>query len=501
MMHDSHEKMEISVITIPGVSERLVDNFFINGRTREWLDSSIINFVLENPVADGIFAVTSNMDIDGKEGEPSISFVKELRRFQLKYSTSGGELESKTNLLREQIAEVNNFIHSIGLVKEDKVKADSDSDETARAAWKAEFQLMQEQEHSEEGAQETTSEAQDSELPDAPIVSENQEDTAQQTMFEQAPVEAPVIGEISSERSVACVYVENGKYTMLSSGNAKVFVHSNGVAKQLTNAKIRIERLVKLGVMSENQAKDISNAEHDGISQFSKATLSSGDTLVLCTGGATEYIDEQKLSVILSAQTNLTTKSSDILKGAAAMGLDDDLTVMMIHVGASEKFEGGYADDFDEDENKFSGKIAAVFAGILALVIGLAVGYMVLPSVFGKKLVDVNAKYSSVSGANKTTNPGTQATKAPVVIQTETPVDESTPEPTVTTAPTAAPTPVLTIENGKQYYTVQPGDTFSGIAKKVYGNSSKFQIIMDANKGVSANSLKIGQKLEIPKLP
>jgi len=489
-MHDSHEKMEISVITIPGVSERLVDNFFINGRTREWLDSSIINFVLENPVADGIFAVTSNMDIESKEGEPSISFVKELRRFQLKYSTSGGELESKTNLLREQIAEVNNFIHSIGLVKEDKVKADTDNDETARAAWKAEFQLMQETEVPE--------------VPETPVATENQEQAAQETLFEQTPVETPAIGEISSERSVACVYVENGKYTMLSSGNAKVFVHSNGVAKQLTNAKIRIERLVKLGVMSENQAKDISNAEHDGVSQFSKATLSSGETLVLCTGGATEYIDEQKLSVILSAQTNLTTKSSDILKGAAAMGLDDDLTVMMIHVGATEKFDGGYADDFDEDENKFSGKIAAVFAGILALVIGLAAGYMVLPSVFGKKLVDVNAKYSSVAGANKTTKPGTQATKAPVVIQTETPVDESTPAPTETTAPitpTAAPTPLLTIENGKQYYTVVPSDTFSGIAKKVYGNSSKYQIIMDANKGISPNSLKIGQKLLIPKLP
>jgi len=474
-MHDSQGKMEISVITIPGASERLVDNFFINGRTREWLDSSIINFVLENPVSDGIFAVTSNMDLDGKDGGASISFVKELRRFQLKYSNSGGELESKTNLLREQIAEVNNFIHSIGLAKGDEIKANISSDEAARAAWKAEFDLMQE---SETAKEEEPSE----EEPDSPV-------------FEDLEAEkASEIGDITSERSVACVYVENGKYTMLTSGNAKVFVHSNGIAKQLTNAKIRIDRLVKLGVMSEDQAKDISNAESDGVSQFPKTTLSNGDTLVLCTGGSTEFIDEQKLSVILSAQTNLTTKSSDILKGAAAMELDDDLTVMIVSVGSTEGFTDVFVDDFDEDENHFSGKIAAVFAGILALVIGLAAGYMVLPSVFGKKLVDVNAKI------------GIKATAAPVPNKTEAPVNQTTPEPTdkvsPTSEPTAIPTPVLATDSkGNQIYTVQPGDTYIGIAQKVYGKASKYQIIMDANKSIPANAMKVGQKLIIPKLP
>ena len=135
-----------------------------------------------------------------------------------------------------------------------------------------------------------------------------------------------------------------------------------------------------------------------------------------------------------------------------------------------------------------------MFAGILALVIGLAAGYMVLPSVFGKKLVDVNAKI------------GIKATAAPVPNKTEAPVNQTTPEPTdkvsPTSEPTAIPTPVLATDSkGNQIYTVQPGDTYIGIAQKVYGKASKYQIIMDANKSIPANAMKVGQKLIIPKLP
>src|SRR5256885_13215908 len=50
-------------------------------------------------------------------------------------------------------------------------------------------------------------------------------------------------------------------------------------------------------------------------------------------------------------------------------------------------------------------------------------------------------------------------------------------------------------------YTVQPGDTLSGIAQRAYGNGNEWQKIYDANKqviGSDPNLIQPGQVLYIP---
>lgn len=52
-------------------------------------------------------------------------------------------------------------------------------------------------------------------------------------------------------------------------------------------------------------------------------------------------------------------------------------------------------------------------------------------------------------------------------------------------------------------YKVKPGDTLAKISKEVYGSSSHYKVILDANKDkLPANgALKVGQELRIPQLP
>jgi nucleoid-associated protein YgaU len=49
-----------------------------------------------------------------------------------------------------------------------------------------------------------------------------------------------------------------------------------------------------------------------------------------------------------------------------------------------------------------------------------------------------------------------------------------------------------------QQYTVQSGDTLANIAQTLYGNSSEWTLIVDANPGINPNDLLIGQQLQIP---
>jgi len=66
------------------------------------------------------------------------------------------------------------------------------------------------------------------------------------------------------------------------------------------------------------------------------------------------------------------------------------------------------------------------------------------------------------------------------------------------TAPTA-PEPTSTSGSGRTYVVVK-GDTLSGIAKREYGNASKWPTIYEANKDVIKDPDLIypGQQLRIP---
>ncbi len=82
-----------------------------------------------------------------------------------------------------------------------------------------------------------------------------------------------------------------------------------------------------------------------------------------------------------------------------------------------------------------------------------------------------------------------------------TPVGGSAPSvspttPTSPNFPSTAPSPSTTHTHTE--YTVQSGDTFEGLARRFLGDASKSRLIQDANPGVSATNLQIGQKIKIP---
>jgi LysM repeat protein len=72
------------------------------------------------------------------------------------------------------------------------------------------------------------------------------------------------------------------------------------------------------------------------------------------------------------------------------------------------------------------------------------------------------------------------------------PLPAMSPSPMASTAPELAPAPAL--RDGKDYSIVK-GDTLAAIAKR---NSVSLRALSEANPGVNARKLKVGQKLQIP---
>ncbi len=92
---------------------------------------------------------------------------------------------------------------------------------------------------------------------------------------------------------------------------------------------------------------------------------------------------------------------------------------------------------------------------------------------------------------------------------TKTPTEEPTRPPYVFPTPIFIPTyqddvPVPTrtvvLPTSGQTYVVEPGDYPSAIAKKFYGDASKYPLIMSANKLTDPRKLRVGAVLIIPPL-
>jgi nucleoid-associated protein YgaU len=82
--------------------------------------------------------------------------------------------------------------------------------------------------------------------------------------------------------------------------------------------------------------------------------------------------------------------------------------------------------------------------------------------------------------------------------------------PTVGTIPTVSPSAMPSqdlgtfapkpqpISTNQKTYTIAKGDLLADIAKKEYGDASKWQQIVAANKGLDPSRLKVGQKIVLP---
>ncbi len=97
--------------------------------------------------------------------------------------------------------------------------------------------------------------------------------------------------------------------------------------------------------------------------------------------------------------------------------------------------------------------------------------------------------------------PHAQATRTPTEEPTKRPYVFPTPiyiPPFADDTPAPRATPVATWPPGSETYTVQAGDSPWTIAQKVYGDGTKYKLIMDANGLTDQTRLRVGTVLKIP---
>jgi serine/threonine protein phosphatase PrpC/LysM repeat protein len=324
----------------------------------------------------------------------------------------------------------------------------------------------------------------------------------------------------------AGLLIDEGNVAAVNLGNCRIYKLEGDTFKLLVNDFKRAERLLKMGIINNEQAEMLSGQQkasiEEGRSTVKKSdvnTLRPGVKYLICSGGLTDAVSEDAIYDLLSSNGNTDEAASLLVEEAVNNEGEDNITAIVISIEDSEdmpiqvtgpraaqlkaakarKIPARLAELRRSQSRVDVGKIVTMAVLVLLFAAVLFGGYKLWYALRNPNAADVSARGTTVDTTAES------STVANAIDQT----DEALPEENVSTtegAIAADPDPQdAAVAEGADLvgsdgttYVVKKGDMLMAIAKKFYGSESKYQLIMDANDIKEADKIAEGQKLIIP---
>jgi LysM repeat protein len=317
--------------------------------------------------------------------------------------------------------------------------------------------------------------------------------------------------------------ISDNKAAALNMGSSRVYLMRDGSLKPMTNDNAKLERLLKLGMITQEQVKLLST--HLSISSESKkgelltseaVDVRRGDVFLLCSDGLSDSVGDEKILEMLSLNEDSSFISNMLVKEALRNGGEDNITSLVVKLDevAGDAATSGSSDvpeekeevavparrsrrppDPDEPPNEsFKTYIAAAVACVI--IAGL---------LFLAYKVWLNS--GSTDAYDDSTVPVTTTSTTATPVPDETPEDtggDETPEPAPDETPVQSPAPGENSDGPSAQtdapvkHTVQSGDSLQSISKKYYNDINKYTLIMESNNIDDPNLIKVGDVLIIP---
>lgn len=333
--------------------------------------------------------------------------------------------------------------------------------------------------------------------------------------------------------SFSGVLVDEGSIAAVNLGNCRIYKLEGDTFKLLVNDYKRAERLLKMGIISNEQAEILAGKQRslidEGRSNVKKSDINPlrEDTVYLiCSNGLAEAVNEDIIYDIIGSNVAADEAASRLVEEAIKNEAEDDVTALVIKVEkAGEKqnqIPGPRAIQYRSASGRIPSKqvrgsasrarpsidVSKIISIIVLVVLASAVllgafklWQKVRPGAQETSLVQDNT--NDAEGTEDSTNPsGTlddiQDGDFPDdELDTDDPVVDGTEDGGEGTVDSDKPNADQVGEEGL-YYTVKSGDMLMTLAKKYYGDESKYTLIMEANNISDPNKIAVGQKLFIP---
>ena len=138
--------------------------------------------------------------------------------------------------------------------------------------------------------------------------------------------------------TIVVCYISDGKVFAVSAGDSRLYI-INDTIKQITRDHSLINELLEMGMISPNQAKNhpkkniITKAVGSDFSiepDIYSEKLGEKDTVLLCTDGLTNMIENEMITQIVNSGLELSECANSLVEQAKKNGGNDNITVVII---------------------------------------------------------------------------------------------------------------------------------------------------------------------------
>jgi serine/threonine protein phosphatase PrpC len=146
--------------------------------------------------------------------------------------------------------------------------------------------------------------------------------------------------------TLTAAYIAGDSLFIAHVGHSRVYLFRDGQLKQSTRDQTLAQRLVETEPPApiELAARDLRHILTDAIggrtgspaAEIEQVKLQHGDSVLLCTNGLTDVVDDEALAAILGQTSTLDQQCLSLVELALARGSADNITVVMAKYRVSE---------------------------------------------------------------------------------------------------------------------------------------------------------------------
>lgn len=328
-------------------------------------------------------------------------------------------------------------------------------------------------------------------------------------------------GERDEKPAFTGLLISESSAFSVSIGKSRVYILRDGNIKQIASDGKKTERLLKMGIITHEQA-DMLSARYGAPDEKDRTELRksdikglrTGDTFLLCSSGLSDMVDEERIYEILLEQRDTSQIANLLIKEALRNGGEDNITALVVRIERAnakqttdtngEKIKPfHYIRPQRKDSSKYMPAVSKRPRRISKMtrkIISTAVAFIIVAaSIYGLYKLWISIGKDDITGdallPPDTHQSGTQ--------QQDGSQEPEQPDGNADQIPDSDGDPNNASEEnqgtGKQVtYTVVKGDSLYQISRRFYNDPQKYKLIMEANDIEDPNFIKAGQVLIIP---
>lgn len=164
------------------------------------------------------------------------------------------------------------------------------------------------------------------------------------TLIRQKSEEVPELYGMGT--TVVAATIDKDKLCVANVGDSRLYIINNREIKQITRDHSLVEEMVRMGGLKREMARNHPDkniitraigALDDVDVDFFEVRLNKGDTILMCSDGLSNMIEDEEIRMIMQGQRDIVEKAESLVKAANNNGGKDNIAVVLVEPFADEE--------------------------------------------------------------------------------------------------------------------------------------------------------------------